>query len=52
MDRKNRELYTFETLISSAPGEKYQIERRHQKMSEYYAYFGRTGKIKGQPDKR
>jgi uncharacterized protein DUF262 len=47
MDRKNQELYTFETLISSASGEKYQIERRHQKMSEYYAHFIRTGKVKG-----
>ncbi len=48
MDRKNRELYKFETLISSAPGEKYQIERRHQKMREYYTYFARTGRMVGQ----
>jgi hypothetical protein len=47
MDRQNQELYTFETLVSSAPGEKYQIERRHQKMSEYYAYFNKTQKVKG-----
>jgi hypothetical protein len=46
-DRKNRELYVFETMLSSAPGEKYQIERRHQKLIEYYEYFERTGKIKG-----
>lgn len=46
-DRKNRELYVFETMLSSAPGERYQIERRHQKLVEYYEHFTRTGKIKG-----
>lgn len=46
-DRKNRELYSFETLVSSAPGEKYQIERRHQKLAEYYEHFKNKGKIKG-----
>lgn len=46
-DRNNRELYTFETLISSAPGEKYQIKRRHEKLREYYAHFLKTKKIKG-----
>lgn len=47
IDRKNRELYSFETLVSSAPGEKYQIERRHEKLREYYDHFANTGKIKG-----
>jgi hypothetical protein len=47
IDRHNRELYAFETLLSSAPGERYQIERRHQKLIEYYEYFKRTKKIKG-----
>ena len=47
MDRTNRELYTFETLVSSAPGEKYQIERRHQKMGEYFKFFREKGRIKG-----
>ena len=46
-DRKNRELYVFETMLSSAPGEKYQIERRHQKLIEYYEYFMAAEKIKG-----
>lgn len=46
-DRKNKELYTFEMLLSSAPGEKYQIERRHEKIREYYEYFKETGKIRG-----
>ena len=47
MDRKNRELYAFQALLSSAPGEAYQIERRHQKLGEYYGHFKKTGKIKG-----
>ncbi len=47
IDRKNRELYVFETMLSSAPGERYQIERRHEKLLEYYEYFKKTGKIKG-----
>lgn len=46
-DRENKELYTFETYLSSAPGEKYQIGRRHEKLSEYYDHFKNTGKIKG-----
>ncbi|HVB55082.1 MAG TPA: DUF262 domain-containing protein [Candidatus Acidoferrales bacterium] len=47
IDRKNRELYAFETMLSSAPGERYQIERRHQKLIEYYEHFKRNGKILG-----
>jgi len=47
-ERSNRELYEFETMLSSAPGEKYQIERRHTKLLEYYDHFCRTGKIKGE----
>jgi hypothetical protein len=47
MDRKNRELYSFETMLSSAPGEKYQIERRHEKLRDYYDHFKKTNKIKG-----
>jgi hypothetical protein len=46
-DRKNRELYSFETLLSSAPGEKYQIEGRHERLREYYAHFKQTSRIKG-----
>jgi len=46
-DRRNRELYSFQTFVSSAPGEKYQIERRHAKLREYYDYFKVTRKIKG-----
>ncbi|WP_422017131.1 DUF262 domain-containing protein [Reyranella sp.] len=47
MDRANRELYVFETMLSSAPGEEYQIKRRHEKLEEFYAYFLKHGKIKG-----
>ena len=47
MDGKNRELYAFQALLSSAPGEAYQIERRHEKLSEYFEHFKRKGKIKG-----
>lgn len=46
-DRKNRELYSFQSLVSSAPGEKYQIERRDEKLIEFYRHFKLTGKIKG-----
>ncbi len=46
-DRKNRELYVFETKLSSAPGERYQIERRHQLLLEYFRHFQQTKKIKG-----
>jgi hypothetical protein len=47
IDRTNRELYAFEAMLSSASGERYQIERRHQKMREYYEHFRQTGRIKG-----
>lgn len=45
--RSNPDLYEFENLLSSAPGEKYQIERRHQKLLEHFAYFQSKQKIKG-----
>lgn len=47
IDRNNRELYSFQTLLSSAPGEAYQIERRHKKLSEYFEHYKKTEKIKG-----
>ena len=47
-ERSNRELYTFDTYLSSAPTEKYQIQRRNQKLREYYAHYRKTnGAIKG-----
>lgn len=47
IDRKNRELYSFDTMLNSAPGERYQIERRHEKLAEYYEHFKKYGRIKG-----
>ncbi len=47
IDRTNRELYSFESLLSSAPGEKYQIERRHFKLIEYFEFYKKNKKIKG-----
>ena len=46
-DRTNKELYTFDTYLSSAPTEKYQIQRRNQKLRDYYEYFKKSQKIKG-----
>ncbi len=45
--RKNEELYRFESYLSNAPGEKYQIENRHNKLKDLYKYFRKTGRIKG-----
>jgi len=48
INRKNKELYTFQTSLSSAPGEPYQIRARHAKLLEFYEYFqNHQGKIKG-----
>lgn len=46
--RKNEELYIFESFLSNAPGEKYQIERRHKKLKEFFDYYQTSNKkIKG-----
>ena len=37
--RHNEELYKFESYLSNAPGEKYQIENRHKKLIELFEYF-------------
>ena len=47
IDRTNREIYELQTMLSSAAGEKYQIERRHNKLVEHYTFYKRNGKIKG-----
>ena len=47
MDRTNREIYEFQTMLSSAAGEKYQIERRHNKLVEHYNFYKKKRKIKG-----
>lgn len=45
--RTNEDLYKFELYLSNAPGEAYQIERRHGKLKEFFEYFQKTNKIKG-----
>lgn len=46
--RQNEELYRFESYLSNAPGEKYQIEKRHDKLIELFEYcLNNNGKIKG-----
>lgn len=45
--RKNEELYRFESYLSNAPGEKYQIERRNERLKEFFDYYKTTGKIEG-----
>jgi hypothetical protein len=47
IDTRNRELYAFETMLSSAPGERSRIEQRHEKLLEYFMHFKKTRKIKG-----
>jgi hypothetical protein len=46
-ERKNKELYIFESYLSNAPGEKYQIEKRHKKLQEFFSYFQEKNKIMG-----
>lgn len=47
MDRKNRDLYTFQSYLSSAPGEPYQIEGRNKQLREFFEFFKEKKKIKG-----
>ena len=48
IQRTNEELYRFESYLSNAPGEKYQIEKRHDKLIELFEYFLKNkSKIKG-----
>jgi hypothetical protein len=47
MDRSNRALYTFQALLSSAPGEEYQIQRRHDKIGEFFDHYRTKQKILG-----
>jgi Protein of unknown function DUF262 len=46
-NRTDEELYRFQTYLSSAPGERYQIEKRHNALKDYYAYYKKNRKIKG-----
>ncbi|MDP3297464.1 MAG: DUF262 domain-containing protein [Thermodesulfovibrionia bacterium] len=45
--RKNEALYIFESYLSNAPGEKYQIAGRHTKLKEFFSHYQKTGKIMG-----
>lgn len=48
MERTNESLYKLEGYLSSAPAERYQIERRHILISDLYAFFLSSGqKIRG-----
>jgi len=46
-NRKNEDLYVFESYLNNAPGERYQIERRHQKLWDFFKYYQEKGKLKG-----
>jgi hypothetical protein len=46
-DRENKDLYSFESYLSNAPGEKYQIENRDNKLKEFFEYYQKVGKIMG-----
>ncbi len=46
-NRTNPEVYAFDALVSSAPGERYQIEARNEKLFEFWEHFRKTGKIRG-----
>jgi hypothetical protein len=47
IDRKNKELYIFESYLSNAPGEKYQIKKRHDKLRELFKYYEEKRKVMG-----
>ena len=38
-NRTDEELYRFQTYLSSAPTERYQIEHRHNELKKYYEHF-------------
>lgn len=39
IERQNKDLFEFQGMVSSAPGEKYQIARRHEKLKEFYEHY-------------
>ena len=47
MDRANRDLYTFQSYLSSAPGEPYQIEGRDKQLRDFFEFYKEKKKIKG-----
>jgi hypothetical protein len=47
MDRRNRELYTFQSYLSSAPGEQYQIAGRDKQLRNFFEHYKLRKKIVG-----
>jgi hypothetical protein len=45
--KDNKNLYEFQSFLSNAPGEKYQIKKRHDKLKEYFDYYLKNDKILG-----
>ena len=46
-ERKNEDLYNFQSYLNNAPGERYQIVRRHEELKKFFTFFLTKGKIKG-----
>jgi hypothetical protein len=47
IQRQNETLFEFESQLSSAPGEKYQIERRHATLLKCFDSFSKKRKLPG-----
>ncbi len=48
IERKNKDLYNFQSYLNNATGEKYQITNRHEELETFFKYYLRNkGKIKG-----
>ncbi len=45
--RKNEDLYNFQSYLNNAPGERYQITRRQKELDKFFGYYLTKGKIKG-----
>jgi len=47
IDKQYRDLLTFQTYVSQAAVEKYAIENRQTLLRDYFSYYLKTNKIKG-----
>lgn len=47
MDRAYRDILNFQTSLTQAAGEKTAIQKRHDFWKDYFAYYKKTGLIKG-----
>lgn len=45
--RKNEDLYNFQSYLNNAPGERYQIVRRQKEIDKFFEYYLAKRKIKG-----